>query len=330
MNVDIPAGLSAEQGRLWSEFVIWCAATGHDPLPSPDLAGRPSSAAALHSYLRAHRRDRPGTRRARVTAINTVYRTFGHPLPGLAEPVRRLLNPDRAARYADITVRVNALLPEIPTHGWPVGLHGRRDAAVLVLAAAGLSFPILSELRQADVTITDDAVTVGEQPLVVLPATGDLHRCPVRVLRRWAAIVRLVPHHLAAAALESGLTTRTPPLGEADFMPHFGDAALFTGFDARGRPTGHLGTVDHVDADHLTEVVAARLAGRTRSAEPLELDPDPVSTPEPEVRLDPAAFERGIGAKRRARAVGDDLDSLLDRLDQMIDDVNAKFGRAMD
>lgn len=326
MIVDVPAGLSVEQARLWNEFVIWCTASGHAPLPTADGAERATSAVALHGYLRANRRDRAGTRRARVTAVNAAYRAHGHPLPGLAEPVRRLLNPGRADRYADISVRVDALLPDIPTHGWPIGVHGRRDAALLVLAAAGLSFPVLAGLRQGDVTITDDAVTVGEQPLVVLPATGDLHRCPVRVLRRWAAVVRLVPHHLAAAALESGLTTRTPPLGEDEFMHGYGDAALFGGFDVRGRPTGHIGTVDHVDADHLTEVAAARLAGRTGThLEPLP-EPEAEVVPEPEIVLDPTAFDRGI-VKRRAH---NDLAALLDRLDQMIDDVAEKYGRAMD
>lgn len=327
MFIDIPHGLSEEHARMWSAFVLWCAATGHDHLPVPGttpdrLSG--SSAAALCAHLASRPRDSAVTRRARVTAINAAYRAYGHPPPGAAESVRRLLNPDRADRYARVSARVDTVLPDIAIHGWPTGVHGRRDGALLVLAAAGLSFPVLAGLRQSDVEITDDEVVVGSQPLVVLPATGDHHRCPVRVMRRWAAIVRLIPHHLAAAALEVGLTTRTPLLGEDDFMPGFGENAVFTGFDARGRPTGHVGTVDHVSADHLARIVAVRLTGAPPvTLAPLD-DPDEPVFDEPETTLDPGAYARGVAAKARARDAGDDIAALLDRLDALIDDVTER------
>lgn len=94
--------------------------------------------------------------------------------------------------------------------GWPQGLFGRRDAALLTLAAAGLPFTTLAALRQRDLHIDDDTVTIGAQPLLTLPATGDQHTCPVRVMRRCTALLIHLPHDGAPVLLEHHLTHDEP------------------------------------------------------------------------------------------------------------------------
>ncbi|WP_040712766.1 hypothetical protein [Nocardia takedensis] len=203
------------------------------------------------------------------------------PEPGRTEPLRRLLNPARGPRRARAADRVHALLPALPTSGWPAGLFGRRDAVLLTLAAAGLPFTRIAALRQGDVRIDDDAVTIGHQPQLVLPATGDPHRCPVTIVRRWAAVLIHAPHPGVPALLEHHFTRddAMPPTAPEPDHRHL---PLLTGFDWRGTSLALPG--------HLAALSPAHLAGLA-------------------------------AARHRADALAADLDELFDRLDRETDEL---------
>jgi len=106
----------------WSLFTDWCSATGHTPMPT--------DAAALAEFA-AGCPAAPATIRRRLAAITHYHRIAGHQLPadpdpaGPPEPTRPPMNPDQ------VTLAMRLL----PSHGWIGGLFGRRDRALLAVAA---------------------------------------------------------------------------------------------------------------------------------------------------------------------------------------------------
>lgn len=159
-------GLRSEQDREWTQFACWPIAHQHQVLPA--------SAALLLDYFDAY----PGTlttQRGRATAIAAAHRVarrapgdpqpipstrtgYGVPSPADAESVRRVLRPHRADRLAGYRARVEAVLAHMPVTGFPVALTARRDAVILHLAAAGLSWTTIAGLRQRDVHLDDSTV----------------------------------------------------------------------------------------------------------------------------------------------------------------------------
>ncbi|MFI9507246.1 hypothetical protein [Nocardia sp. NPDC052566] len=304
------SALSAEYRRQWRDFALWCQAS--------NLPALPTGADTVHAYLAEQHGAAVSSQRARVAAINAVHRLAGHPLPGRAESVRRALNPDRTSRLSRAQLRVHELLPDLATTGWPGGLFGRRDAAMLVLAAAGLSFTTLADLRQRELRVDDDAVTIGAQPLLVLPATGDPHRCPVIVLRRWAAVVVLAPHAAASFLLEHHLNS-DDPISTTRLRPEHEDLPVLTGFDHRGTPLALPGRLAPLSAAHIATLAAAHHAGRAptrKRTPPPTPTAAPTPAPPPDIQLDPGYYAAGVAARHRARDIGSDLDELFDRLDR--------------
>lgn len=313
-----PTDLPRRYRPAWEEFVDWCIAR--------DLKVWPAGPGIVAAYLTANPKN-PATQRGRVTAINTAHRLAGHPEPGRAEHVRHLYNPERAARRARTQAAVDAVLTELPIHGWVRGLFGRRDAALLVLAAAGLSFPRLVALRQEQIQITDTAVIV-EDGMLVLPARpDDPLLCPVQILRRWAAVTNLAPRGAGHALLAERLTDHTLPA--TDFDPHWAQQPVLTAFTANGYPAGHapIGRLHSLHPGAAAAIAAAHLSGnppRHRNRPRIAYLAEPaaaVSVAEP-ITLDPCYYDNGIAARRRDRPLHDELDDLLDTLEAKIAAVN--------
>lgn len=290
-------GLSTEHAREWRHFARW-ASMG-------DRAVLPTDTSTVLAYLAAFP-NTATTRRARLTALNAAHHLSGKPIPGHAESVRQAINPGRAQRLAAARVRVDELLPEIPRTGWTAGLFGRRDAAILVLAAAGLGFDQIAALDQHDIRIHDDRAVVGPQPLVELHATGDPATCPVAILRHWSELVAVAAQATGPYHLERILTEQpgTSPLRPA----HYDRLPYITGFDAYGNPNDVPDTLDRLTGATLDALAAARLenakiAARVRTA----------------VDLDDSYLERGLAARARDREATADIEDLLARLDEKID-----------
>ncbi|UGT58807.1 hypothetical protein [Nocardia asteroides] len=308
-------GLSREYDREWTQFAVWATANHRPALPAP--------AAVLVDYLRAH----PGTlatQRGRAAAITAAHRRArrrhddptpittgvpgprGLPSPAEAEPVRRLLRPARADRLARERAVIEPVIAGLPVTGWPQALLGRRDALVLHLAVAGLSWDTIAALRQRDITLSADRVVIGSQPLIELPATGLTGTCPVAVTRRWATVLAHAPRptgHITLEPLLTGGVTEDEPV--TGLLPHWADQPLLCGFDDRGLAEG---LVDELDPLTRAEVIAIYLQ-RKSAAVP------------PSVELSADWYERGVAARHRAHAAGDDLDDLLDRIEGMLDAV---------
>lgn len=300
------AGMTGERKREWEQFARWCVAA--------ELPELPADAATVLAYLTDDPDARIGTRRARVGAINEAHRREGAPVPGDAESVRQALNPGRAERMTGYRARIDHILPRLPAEGWPTGLTGRRDAVILLLAAAGLSWRQIAALPQRDVHIDDDAVIIGTLlhrdgrdvvpvPLGELPATGDPATCPVAVFRRWAELLGVAPPATGHIHLEQILTGATDP--DPVLRPEYRGLPFITGFDRSGFPLGLPGELDQLTADTIATITAAHLTA-----------PPP---PQPSAELDPSYYERGIAARARTKEISDDLDALFARLDEIAD-----------
>jgi hypothetical protein len=169
----VPAGYRAD----WALFTDWCDATGRPPLPASArtveafLAGcpaAPATAARRVAALLWHYRHSPAV----GAAVDPPGRRelLGRPP---AAPTRPLLDPEVLA----------AAVRALPVSGWTGGFLGRRDAALLTLAATPLSWTALAKLRTGDVTAADGVLHLpgGHE----VPAADDPRRCPPCVWLRW-------------------------------------------------------------------------------------------------------------------------------------------------
>lgn len=317
--------LPARYRPAWEEFQDWCTAY--------ELTSWPASPGVLVAYLNASRGG-PETQRGRVTAINAAHRSAGQPEPGRAEAVRQLYNPARAARRARTRTAVDTILADLPAHGWVRGLFGRRDATLLTLSGAGLSFPQLAALRQEQIRVTDTAVTVNDGMLVLPARPGEPLLCPVQILRRWAAVTNLAPRGYGHAILAEHLTENT--LLPANFDPQWGSQPLLTAFDAYGYPAGHapIGRIHPLHPTAAAAIAAAHLSGNPpRHRNRPRTVPIPEQVPPPvveSINLDPGYYDRGVAARWRDRPAHDELDDLLDALEVKIRETTAASASLLD
>ncbi|GAB2451693.1 hypothetical protein GCM10027262_76100 [Nocardia tengchongensis] len=306
--VQIP-GLAGEQAREWRQFVCWAAAA--------ELPALPTTADTVLAYL-AENVGTPATQRGRVSALNAAHKAKRLPIPGAAEAVRRALNPGRAQRLSSLRAHADSIITRLPVTGWPEALAGRRDAVILLLATEGLSWQQISALRQFEITLTERAVTVGAQPLLVLPTTGTTS-CPVRVFSRWAAIATHAPAATGHIRLEQLLTDTGAAAADAEdgeaevyvpqqFPARYAVQPLLCGFEARGMAHGYIDELEPLSPDAVADIATAHLLA----------PPEPGAGPD----LDTGWYERGIAARWRMKAVSDELDDLLDRVDA----IAARYG----
>ncbi len=187
----------AVEDRHWGLFADWCSAT--------DVASLPATPETVLDFL-AELPAGPATARRRILAVDAAHRRAGCPPPSASPALDALLRPPRPARFdPDLVATALAI---IPIGGWPVGIVGRRDAAVVALVcSAGLTRRQIQALRTAPSNHDDQrrAGTVGEPSLPAVSATELPSPCPACALTRWqwvatataAAGWRTVRSHLA-------------------------------------------------------------------------------------------------------------------------------------
>ena len=176
----LSAATQAAYAADWALFTDWCTATGHTPLPA--------DAAALAGFAQECP-SAPATHRRRLAAITHHHRISGHELPvdekaaGTPAVTRPPINPAQAELAMQL----------LPSHGWIGGLFGRRDRALLAVAAgtmipyrqiAGLAVGQFRLEPGGDATITDSHGT-GH----VLSAAADPVLCGPCALVRWRRIL---------------------------------------------------------------------------------------------------------------------------------------------
>jgi hypothetical protein len=320
-----PTGLPARYRAGWRDFIAWCAVTDQIPLPA-----HPHTVAEYLCDTDDLGSMSAATRQGRVSAINAAHLVAGHRAPGAAEVVRRAANPDRGYRLSLLGEQVNQLLPQLAVWGWPRALFHRRAAALLVLAAAGLSAAEIADLRQQDLTDTGDQVLVGSLPRVEISATGEPSHCPVTALRRWFEVLVMVPNLAGHARLEHHLQHHTLP-GSA-LQADDAELPVFTSFDYGGRPPfpGQHRRLVPLGADSVAALVRRYLTGQIpahRGPRPRRSDqPTQAVTSSPLVDVELAdTWAHGIAARHRDRAQLDEIDDILADFDNDADNLISRL-----
>jgi hypothetical protein len=247
----------------------------------------------------------------------------GRPPPA---PTRPLPDPHALA----------AAVRALPTTGWTGGFFGRRDAAMLTLAASPLPWTALAGLRTGDVTVAAGVLHLpgGHR----LPAGPDPASCPPCVWLRWARALGLARREVSIRVLRAALDRavplssasphrcRTPPGSDrGDDVP--GDP-VFVPIDQHGYPALHRALAP----TSLARLAARHLDGRppvrrimAPVPRPAESESPALSAPPPPAAPSAAtlqAVHRHALDRRR-----DDLRQ-LDALDRLLADLERQADRA--
>ena len=189
------AGYAAD----WSLFADWCTATDHVPLPADWTTVTAFTAGCPGA---------PATIRRRLAAIGHHHRAAGHPAPSdpgreLPPPSRELIGPGQ----------VDVLMRLLPSHGWVGGLFGRRDRALLTLAAATtIPYRQLPRLTVAQLSIADGVATVTDNrgAAHVTEADADPMLCGLCTLVRWRRVLDTEATHKRVKKLLKDAEEVTP------------------------------------------------------------------------------------------------------------------------
>ncbi len=330
-----PNGLQTDPtaSHTWSLFVDWCTATGHVALPA-----EPETVA---EFLADHP-ARVGTHRRRVTAINSVHRQCRLSEPGRTQAVHAALATRRHQRLQAVADLLDEAIRQLPVSGWPHGLFGRRDALILTLVAGGLTYAEIARLRRGDVQRQGYELVIDGDPQWRLGRDVDPgERGPAAVHDRWARVqeifdgfptIRVLAHYF-----------EHPPEPAADRLAPFPSAAavdqpLIVRIDRWGytplRPTP-------MTEQSIAAITRAHLSGLAPAHRPRTPLPRPITdaTVRPAredgkdtIALDPRYYRRGVTARRRAQAwlttVGDELDDVADRAEELLEQLAAIVGEA--
>jgi hypothetical protein len=323
--------LDRTASHTWALFVDWCSATGHVALPA-----QPET---LAEFLADHPAQL-GTHRRRVTAINSAHRQRGLSEPGRAHAVHSALATRRHERLQAVADLLEVAIRQLPLNGWPHGLFGRRDALILTLVGAGLTYTEIAALRRGDLRRQGHELVIDSARTWRLGPGLELgEHTPGAVHDRWARVqeildgfptIRILAHYF-----------EHPPEPAADRpAPYLGLTAaeqpLIVSIDRWGytplRPTP-------MTEQSIAAITRAHLSGETpahRHRTPLPVlevaarlsrdDGDEAIT------LDPRYYRRGVTARRRAQAwlttVGDELDGVASRAEELLEQLADIVGEA--
>jgi hypothetical protein len=312
--------------QTWLLFADWCSAC--------DLRALPATPETVAEFLADHPAQ-VSTHRRRVAAINSVHRQCGLAEPGRAHAVHSALSSRRAHRLRILVDVARERIAQLPTTGWPHGMFGRRDAMILTLVAAGLTYTEIGALRRGELRRDGDALAIESRRQWRLAAVAaDQAHSPAAVYDRWARVqalldsfpsTRMLAHYFdhSPALLAQG----APPM-LAD--KHAGQPVI-TSIDRWGYPPL---VPTPMTEQSIAAITRAHLEGRAPSHH-LPSRPRPVedtaqsssdrANPAAPVLLDNRYHYRGIEARRRAHAELSALDDWLDgvnaRADQLLEEL---------
>ncbi len=174
----------------WALFTDWCLATNR--------IAQPADWPTIEAFTAACP-GAPATTRRRLAAIAHHHRAAGHPppinpAPKVDVPARELIDPGQ----------VDMLMRLLPSHGWVGGLFGRRDRALLTLAAATtIPYRQLPRLTVGQLQIADGTTTVTDQHGVVhvIESTVDPVLCGPCALVRWRRVLDTEAQHKSVKTL---------------------------------------------------------------------------------------------------------------------------------
>ncbi|MGU3438144.1 hypothetical protein ACNHUS_34690 [Actinomycetes bacterium M1A6_2h] len=315
-----PAAPQAAYRYEWALFVDWCAAA--------DVCALPASSVVLAQFLDEHPAS-DAVQRRRVAAVDRRHRDAGVAAPGAVTSVRVALDRVRADRVARRAELDGVLAVALPWWGSSAALFGRRDAVLLLLAGAGLSYTAIAALDRSEVSADGADLWVGGAHRVRIPATGfPPGSSPADLWGRWATVLAFSDRYPSTTMLlkhlrhntfpdTSGLGVRPGPVavpidrwGHMPFPAAPMTAAAIAGVVAAHR-TGtvppHTPTSAHrgrtTDRDR-------RNGDRTLAVAAAEQD---------SVALDSGYHRRGVDARRQAHAVLAGVGELADEVDERIE-----------
>lgn len=331
-----------QQGRHWALFADWCAATGRSSLPA-----EPATVVAFLVELPAG----AATVARRVRAIDAAHRSAGLLAPGESVELDKALGRRLAPPRFD-TGRVARALAAIPVGGWPTGIVGRRDAAIVALiCSAGLTRAQVQALR----TGTSDGLPLGsgvgsQDGRAGGPASGQRHTpvdvleaiataeeagsCPACAMARWL--------HVAAGLQRFGWRTVRAELADLGEIPAGTEAAhacsepfawptgrdaerspLFCAIDRHGAP--EMGYP--LSTRSITAIVAGRLSAGERTP-PGELGGADVGESSETVGVD-GRPRWGVEDRHRVAARFAEVEAVLDEMEDEAEAILARVRAAM-
>jgi len=172
----------------WALFIDWCHATGSWELPAD-----PATLVAFLTDCPAA----PATLRRRVAAIDHRHTVTGYEPPSRSAAVLAALGRptgEPTQLTAETAAAVEAALRALPSHGWTLGMFGRRDRCLLVLSQlAGVPYRYLATLTAGDLTVADGGVTIESRTGAwTVAANPDPTLCAPCAVTRWLRILNLV------------------------------------------------------------------------------------------------------------------------------------------
>jgi len=174
LSANTRAGYAAD----WSLFTDWCTATNHTSLPA-DWATITAFTAGCPGA--------PATIRRRLAAIGHHHRAAGQlpptdPAGTPGPPPRELIDPGQ----------VDMLMRLLPSNGWTTGLFGRRDRALLTLAAqTTIPYRQLPQLTVGQLNIADGTASITDHrgTAYVVESAADPVLCGPCALVRWRRVL---------------------------------------------------------------------------------------------------------------------------------------------
>lgn len=313
----------------WSLFTDWCAAA--------DVVALPASPVTLAEFLGENPAGEAVQLR-RVSAINRVHLDAGHPAPGRVTSIRVALDSargDRTMRRAD---QYQVIAAGLPISGSTAALFGRRDAVLLVLAGAGLSYRAIAGLDRVDVTTNGDNVWIGGRHRIRMVPNDVTGFEPATIWNRWNTVLQFSERYPSTTLLAEHLQRNTFP--DMPALPQRrGPVAV---------PIDRWGHMPLPVTAMTAAEVGALIAGHRTGVAPLHtpLRPiirpsdrtgrgDPIAAPEPvSAELDSGYYRLGVEARRRAHTaladVPDIVDNVEDRIEQLLERTLQLLGSSSD
>jgi hypothetical protein len=164
-------------GREWDLFVDWCASWDLGPLPAtPEIVER---------FLQ----DVPGAASTRAQRVRAILDR--HEAAGFALALLRTGRPPSALWRQDGTrLDPRQAMAQQPRYRFPVGVRGRRDAFLILLAGElGMTRAKIHTLAPDQVHLDGNRTRVGDK---ILGWEEDPRRCPGCVARRWLQVVSVL------------------------------------------------------------------------------------------------------------------------------------------
>jgi hypothetical protein len=298
----------------WSLFADWCAAVAVEALPASPIT--------LAEFLDENPAG-DAVQLRRVSAINRVHFDAGQPAPGRVTSIRIALDSARSERSARRGVQYQVIASGLPSSGSTAALFGRRDAVLLVLAGAGLSYRAIAALDRVDITTDGGRVWIGGRHRIGVAPNDAPGFEPAAIWDRWHTVLQFSERYPSTTLLSEHLQHNTfPDMTElsqcrgpvAVPIDRWGHLPL----PVTAMTAAEIGTVI---TRHRTGTSPLHAPRRPTVRQSDDADRTvPIAAPEPlSVELDSRYYRSGIEARRRAHTALADIPGVVDDVEDRIE-----------